>query len=338
MWKARKYELAAKIILILGIGVNAYQLNNINDFIHLIDLVWFLSLVLFAYFVLSSFWGVLSLITFAAAVIYFIQFKLNDNLITVGQIDASVKIFLIANSVISVVILGYLLNYYTKFIKNAKDKLTDSNFNLQAKNEIIENQNTLKTVMLKEIHHRVKNNLQIITSFLRLQSHHLNDSDSKEHFNEAISRIHAMSLIHEKLYKQDLTKVNLEEYFVSLGEVLTTNYRDQNIIVSIKVKIILDYIDIETLIPIGLLFNELCLNSIKYAFEETKKGEITFVMNETENEFITLEYKDNGKWKKPSDSEAFGLEMVQILTEQLDGTFERNTKNGTEYLFSFKKV
>jgi len=184
--------------------------------------------------------------------------------------------------------------------------------------------------LLKEIHHRVKNNLQLISSLLRLQAADIGDEKVESHFNEAVDRIKSMSLIHEKMYQQDeLAKLDLQEYLEALvNEILASHSSNKSI--SINVHSELTQVNIKNIVPIALLFNELIINSLKHAFTNHDKGEINISVIKNENGFL-ISYADNGTWVEPTKASSFGFELIDTLCQQLDGSCIRDINKGTSY-------
>ncbi|MCB9335501.1 MAG: transporter substrate-binding domain-containing protein [Flavobacteriales bacterium] len=200
---------------------------------------------------------------------------------------------------------------------------------LQNANKISEE----RKVLLQEIHHRVKNNLQIIISLLRLQKGHSSD-EIKERLDEAITRINAISLVHQKVYQtKDLANINLREYICSLTDEIITSFSYENkpnIIINTNI----DDVDLTPLIPLALILNELITNSIKYGLKEKDDGVIKIDIQKKSNEF-TMNYHDNGTWIDNSDKINFGLSLIDTFTEQLDGSYTRTINGGTTYHFIF---
>ena len=189
-------------------------------------------------------------------------------------------------------------------------------------------------LLLKEIHHRVKNNLQIISSLLKLQAAESSNSRVQEHFNEAISRIRAMALIHEKMYtNDDLAQIDIKSYLISLAQdILKSIQSETNIEFNIESQI--DKIDVKSIVPISLIFNELITNSLKHGFNNQKNGKIDVkIINQ--HDVILFKYCDNGNWRIPENEATFGLELIKTLTDQLEGKFSRKIDNGTHYEFEF---
>ena len=192
-----------------------------------------------------------------------------------------------------------------------------------------------KVTLLKEIHHRVKNNLQIITSLLNLQSRYIKDKPSLEVIRESQNRIKAMALVHEKLYRaEDISHISLSDYIRFLGTGLFQFYdaRSRGIQFTLDIRDI--NVDIDAAIPLGLIMNELISNSLKYAFPEGRKGEIAISVKK-EGHTLTVVYRDTGigipaelDWR---DTQSLGLRLVNTLVDQLNGTVELDRSAGTAF-------
>lgn len=198
-----------------------------------------------------------------------------------------------------------------------------------------------KDVLLKEIHHRVKNNLQIVSSLLSLQSQYIKEPDSVEIFKESQSRIISMALIHEKLYQTgDLTRINLSEYTSELVSDLFQSYSVNTYLVKYEVESKNILLNINTAIPCGLIINELVTNSIKHAFPNNRSGEIKIKIEYQGDDFL-LNVQDNGVGFPENldigDVKTLGLQLVTSLTRQLDGTIELDRKGGTSFTIKFNE-
>jgi PAS domain S-box-containing protein len=197
-----------------------------------------------------------------------------------------------------------------------------------------------KEVLLREIHHRVKNNMQIISSLLRLQSRTVKDAEVIEKFKESQNRIRSMALIHEKLYQtKDLTRINFAQYIRSLTVHLFHTYKVNPNIIKMITEVKDVFLDINKAIPCGLVLNELVSNSLKHAFPNNKKGEICvrlFVSKQKKNRLIV---SDNGiglpstvDFREP---ETLGLQIVNDLVKQIDGTLRLEQTSGTVVHITF---
>jgi PAS domain S-box-containing protein len=198
-----------------------------------------------------------------------------------------------------------------------------------------------KVVLLREIHHRVKNNLQIIISLLNLQSRYIEDERTQQLIRESQNRIRAMAHVHEKLYQsEDISKINLDDYVRFLGNSLFQFYgmKGKGITFTTDIKDI--SLDINTAIPAGLMINELISNSLKYAFPGGRKGEISIAIKR-ENNSLSILFADTGVGI-PSDfdwrtAKSLGLRLVISLVEQLDGTIELDRTEGTAFTIVVKE-
>jgi len=193
-----------------------------------------------------------------------------------------------------------------------------------------------KEVLLKEIHHRVKNNLQIISSLLNLQSGYIQDKDASEMFKESRDRIRAMSLIHEKLYQsKDLARIDFAEYMRHLTRHLFRSYGVNSRAVGLKINVDKVLLDIDTAIPCGLIVNELVSNSLKYAFPPGVEGEICISLHPENDGRLVLMVSDNGAGLPPDfdlhKTDSLGLQLVNTLTDQLEGTIALDRSGGTAF-------
>jgi PAS domain S-box-containing protein len=197
-----------------------------------------------------------------------------------------------------------------------------------------------KIVLLREIHHRVKNNLQIVSSLLNLQAGYITDKKILEVFKESQTRIRSMALIHEKLYQsRDLDKINFSDYIHSLIKDLFRSYQSQANKVNIKSETGQIFLEIDQAILCGLIVNELVSNAIKHAFIGREKGEIIVKLLEDNNNYQII-VKDNGIGF-PEDidiqnTDSLGLQLVTSLTSQMLGDIEIFSDNGTTVRISFK--
>lgn len=324
---SKSYKIPTVIFSVLGTIMCQWTLNFFDDSYHFVDTMWIIVIVLFTYFSLGKLWGIVTLVINVLGIIYYILFKLVDNLATINVLQSEDLIALSINFMICSAIISYLIMQFIRTSKVAENKFRNLTEKLQESN-------LEKTIMLKEIHHRVKNNLQVITSLLRLQSREITDVASKTIYEESINRVIAMSLIHEKMYQtENLAKIDLAEYISTLSNDLLDSYSVKEE-VTIQVKSDIETINTKYLVPLALIFNELITNSIKHAFADKKGGAIDISISNNESH-IKLNYADNGIWKNADNPESFGMELIDSLTEQLSGSYERHVNNGTIYNFIF---
>jgi two-component sensor histidine kinase len=210
----------------------------------------------------------------------------------------------------------------------------------QQKNTLID-QNSEKEVLLKEIHHRVKNNLQIIVSLLNLQAANFDDENFLHSIQETQNRIIAMSLVHQRMYQTtDFVAVEFQDYIGSLFENNKLFYNAQAYPINFQNNTSpLLKIDIETSIPLGLIINELITNAFKHAFvNESQKHSLIIEITENPENNYSFFYHDNGpgiSGNALSKSKTMGLELVEALVEQINGTLVIDSEDGLAIGFNF---
>jgi PAS domain S-box-containing protein len=196
-----------------------------------------------------------------------------------------------------------------------------------------------KDVLLKEIHHRVKNNLQIIISLLNLQSGYIKDETTLKAVKDGQSRVRSMALVHEKFYQSDtVTEIDFGEYLKKLCQFLYQSYGDKTDRVEVVIKGEQILLDMDTAMPCALLVNEIVSNSYKYAFPGQKSGTILIEMKKTSGKAV-LAISDNGVGF-PADydfekSESLGMQLVQALSSQIDGDLKVSQENGSSFEVTF---
>ena len=200
-----------------------------------------------------------------------------------------------------------------------------------------------KEVLLKEIHHRVKNNLQIISSLLELQSSLIDDQSIAKLFEESQHRIESMALLHDKLYRSDdLAHISFSEYLHDLVHNLIESYSDTYKEIRFHLEIDPVSLNIETALPCGMIVNELVANCIQHAFPQSATGDIWVECHKIDTNQVILEVRDNGIGFPPEidfqDTESLGLRLVCILTRQLGATIELRENNGTLFSLRFSEL
>jgi PAS domain S-box-containing protein len=199
-----------------------------------------------------------------------------------------------------------------------------------------------KTVLLQEIHHRVKNNLQIISSLLDMQSDSITDVPAKSYFRECQNRISSLALVHEQLYQSsDFASVNLAEYIGNLVTHLFNSFVMDPGRITLEIDTEKVFLNIDRSIPCGLIVNELISNSLKYAFPDDRAGKITVRLNADPEGWITLTVADNGVGL-PEDfdfrnTQSLGLQLVHMLTKQLRGELELHHDGGVSFMVRLRK-
>ena len=188
-----------------------------------------------------------------------------------------------------------------------------------------------KDILLREIHHRVKNNLQLVSSLLTLQGRSIDSKSAQKAINEGRSRIRSMALIHQDLYqRENITSVNTQQYFKNLCQELFTTYSISEDRVALEMAIEDIPVDVDTLVPLGLITNEIISNSLKYAFPEHKKGTLKVVLK-GQNGGLYLMVRDDGIGYDPNDipTNSFGTRLIHSLSQQLEAELIISTENGT---------
>ena len=196
-----------------------------------------------------------------------------------------------------------------------------------------------KEVLLKEIHHRVKNNLQVISSLLNLQASFIHDKEVLTIFIESRNRVRSMALVHEKLYQsKDLARIDFADYIRALTINLLSSFAGKSSSVRVSVEIDGVMLGVDAAVPCGLIVNELVSNSFKYAFPEGRRGQICVAM-EQRNGSLRLTVSDDGVGFPGNinfrNTDSLGLQLVNTLTEQLDGEIELTNGTGTIFAICF---
>ena len=338
MFVTKKYKLVSAILTILVTLIIVSSLFTIKDAAHVIEMLWLIVITLFSYFTLGRWWGLFY--TLVSIVVYIIYFNtlFPENIASLANMKPLMWKIISVEFTFAMVLVSYIISQFFAVNKIAEKNRLKAFNELKKEKELVEKQNQEKTYLLQEIHHRVKNNLQIIISLLRIQSGELKSKEAKKSFNEAVNRIMTMSLVHQKMYEKDsLSNIDFKDYLNSLISEIKKSYASKNVIVNTDIQMLT--MNPKSIVTVALLINELLTNSIKHAFQE--KGEVfikAYNVENKDNVFI-LEYKDNGSWKVPKGEKSFGLQLIDTFVEQLDGSFERNTSDkGTSYTFTFAKL
>ena len=207
------------------------------------------------------------------------------------------------------------------------------------KNRLLEKKNLEKEFLLKEIHHRVKNNLEIVSSLLALQTEQADNPTVAGAMRESQNRVHSMSIIHQRLYqKEHLSSIEMKDYFQSLGSHILESFGEEARI-SINYQMQELYLDVDRAVPLGLIVNEVLTNSLKYAFPNNERGEILISVCRDFNADLQLLIKDNGVGIAAGETDkgtGFGKKLIDLLTRQLDGTLKVVDMSGTQYFFIFQ--
>ncbi|MEO9023169.1 MAG: tetratricopeptide repeat protein [Ginsengibacter sp.] len=209
--------------------------------------------------------------------------------------------------------------------------------NRSRSNRLLAAKNAENELLLKEIHHRVKNNLEVVSSLLALQSAQIDDPNTKEAMLEGQNRVHSIGIVHQKLYQgKNLGAIEMKDYFLNLSESILDSFGADE---RIKIELAMEKldVDIDTAVPLGLIVNELLTNTLKYAFPEGQNGNVRIKLEKQTSGILHLEVSDNGVGKSGiTHGTGFGSQLISLLTQQLNGKMKEEIKNGTSVFFDFK--
>lgn len=319
--KYKAYKIAFWSYILIITGLVHIALNAFVNTTHYVDLIWMMSSILLGFIGLNKKVGVGLVLVNVLGLGYFYYYSIDATLLEFNEMSKLEKIGEFIEMVFSLFVVSYLLYLFV-------------NFNVVIKTESKSTYNE-NTVLVKEIHHRVKNNLQIVISLLRLQQNELKSEEAKQHFSEAINRILVMSLIHQKLYQdKSLAEIKIKDYLGDLTRDISS-ISALKIPIDVNISSELEKIGLKTIVPLGLIINELMSNSLEHAFGGKQEALIHISIKIIDEEKFELVYFDNGSWNKQSkEYSSFGLELIETLTSQLEGELQKSTtKNGTSFNF-----
>jgi two-component sensor histidine kinase/ligand-binding sensor domain-containing protein len=232
--------------------------------------------------------------------------------------------------------LYLIIEARTRRIKNQKAILESE---VRERTLEISKQNEEKTLMLKEIHHRVKNNLQVISSLLNLQAEGIQDRRVLTLFEDCRHRVNSMALIHEKMYQsKNLVNIDIRNYIDDLVRSLIDAY-DSNKKIRLHTGIEDHNYRIDSIVPMGLILNEIISNSLKYAFEDREEGDLFVYLRKISGNKFLLEVADNGRGIKGdlnlANAQSLGMQLIHMLSGQINGTVDLSRDNGTRYRIIF---
>jgi len=203
-------------------------------------------------------------------------------------------------------------------------------------NALLAAKNADNELLLKEIHHRVKNNLEVVSSLLALQSAQIDDQGIKDAMQEGQNRVQSIGIVHQKLYQgANLGAIEMKDYFINLGDSILDSFGAEQ---RVKIECVMDEldVDIDTAVPLGLIVNELLTNALKYAFPKEQVGTVRISLQKQASGVLHLEVQDNGVGKSGSVAgTGFGTQLIQLLTRQLNGSMREEVQNGTHVYFDF---
>ena len=297
--------------------------------------IFVLAIVVFAGYATTRHYGKIYLyLTVLIITLIFVQ-GISDFSITRNVVPPeSQNLFSFLSIVFSVYLLGGVLG------KN----LLKAHHNLYRTKMEIEERIHEKDTLLKEVHHRVKNNLQTVSSLLSLQSRGIKDEKVKNLIKSSQNRVISMAMVHEMLYmREDLSKIDYKSYVEELSEYLVKSVKGADSNVKVNINIPQIELGIDTAIPLGLLINEALTNALKYGIKGNDQGEIHIDLEKTGDKDYVLNIGDNGVGFSEEvnfkNTRSLGLKLIHNLTRQLKGTIIRDfSKKGTNYIVNFKEV
>ncbi len=252
--------------------------------------------------------------------------------------EKSTKHWILGVALLLIIIIGLLVNY-ARLKQRTNSKLQTQQVEIEKKNDALQNLVEEKEWLMREIHHRVKNNFQIVMGLLRTQSTYLQGEEAIQAVAESQQRIQAMSLVHQKLYQSDnLSAINMAGYIHELIDCLKDSFRTGN---TIRFHLDIDpvQLDIKQCIPLGLILNEAITNAIKYAFQDKEEGLIGVSLKQAAGAQFTLNIKDNGVGLPalfdPASQSSMGMKLMRGLSGDLDANLQLNNNNGTEIRLDF---
>lgn len=335
MNKYKDYKKAIWIICCAGLVFPFVTLSTYHELMHIGDALWLVVAVCLSYYGLGVKIGRYFLFASIAILAIFIFFFLNINvekLQPFGMVDKAAFFMELA---LSLLIIFTIITLFIRLGIQSEEKVKSINIQLEEKNKVVSAQNDEKEVLLKEIHHRVKNNLQIVSSLLSLQSNDAQDNVIQSILHEGKERIMTMALLHKMLYQSaHLNELNLLDYVEELVSNLKASFgKDCDFIFNIK-SIVLD---VDTTLSLGLIINELLTNSFKYGIVD--KGEITITCIEKVQNHFELAISDKGPGLPEGvtlkNGTTLGLRLVGLLSRQLNGNCEYKYINGANFVINF---
>lgn len=325
------YFLAAILFTIIGCTTLGFSYFSDTDTMIVTNQIWFVVLLLFTHFTLGKKWSLGVLGVALLCVIIYYKFFLYDNLhnekvYSPEKLDALVFI-----APFSFIVIYYLISIFMKTQNDAEREITTIN-------ESLKKQRDEQVATIKEIHHRVKNNLQVINSLLRFQSYESENEKVSDLLKEAQNRVISMAMLHEYLYTNEGTDVNLSSHLTNLLNDLIQSYSvEQNITTDIQVEA--TSINTKSAVPLGLIVNEVVSNSLKYAFNGKKEGTIKLHLHQLDDERYRMIIGDNGIGIQPSnESTNLGIKLIELFVNQLEGHYTTSNDNGLVYTIDFFEI
>lgn len=323
------YNITSITALLSAVTVTLFS-GGINS-----SFIFVLALIVFAGYVTTKKYGAFYLyLIFVIVTLIFLESFFNFTFVQNEIPEDSRKVFNFISILFSIYLLGGVFGKV----------LVKTHYNLYRSKMEVEQQVKEKETLLKEVHHRVKNNLQTVSSLLSLQARNMKDPDMRTMIKSSQNRVNSMAMVHEMLYmREDLSKIEYKSYVEELSEYLVKSIKGTDNRIKVAIDIIDINLGIDTAIPLGLLINEAITNSLKYGIKDNSEGEISIALKkETDDDYI-LNIGDNGEGYAdtitPQTSTSLGLKLIYNLTRQLKGSILKDaSKKGTNYIIKFKEI
>jgi len=253
------------------------------------------------------------------------------------RLQGNIRTYAMLAGIFMFVLIAFILYRNNRIRLKVNRKLETLNLDLANKNNLLDHRNEQNELLLKEIHHRVKNNLEIVSSLLALQSAQIDDPNTKDAMQEGQNRVQSIGIVHQKLYQgTNLGAIEMKDYFINLGESILDSFGAEK---RVTIECAMDQldVDVDTAVPLGLIVNELLTNTLKYAFPKGQNGTVRIKLEKRTDGILHLEVSDNGVGKSgATKGTGFGGQLVSLLTQQLSGSMREEVKNGTHIYFEFK--
>lgn len=247
------------------------------------------------------------------------------------------------NSISTITLVAFILSIFVHSFNNSMTlsflQLKKSNDSIQKRDKELEQNIKEKDVLLQEIHHRVKNNLAVVSGLLNLQSTAVDDQYVQNILTKSMHRIMSIAKVHELLYQsEDFSKIDFNIYIQELVNIHLNSLSNQKKEITFKNDVNLDFIDLNYGVPIGIILNELITNSLKHAFDESISDPTILISATKMGNKVIITYRDNGKGIAEDSydpKESLGTTLIDSLLQQIDATYEANFIDGYEFEFSF---
>lgn len=324
------YNMATVLSMIGAVVVTLFSGGIQSPFIFV------LAIIVFAGYVATRVYGQIYLIINMVILVLLFLYEMGDFKISTNDVPMESRAWF---AFLSIVFAVYLLGgVFGKSLLKAHHKFYESRNEIQKR---IEEKETL----LKEVHHRVKNNLQTVSSLLSLQARAISDDKMSSIVKSSQNRVVSMAMVHEMLYKRDdyLSKIELRPYVKELCDYLVRSVRGSTDKIDVRLEIDDLKLSIDTIIPLGLIINETITNALKYGITEEVQGKILVSVKKIGDNRYEMFLGDNGKGYSeeigPKTTKSLGLKLIYNLSRQLRGSIERDySKKGTYYRIEFEEI